>query len=218
MSDRYKMLVFDWDGTIMDSTALIAQCIRHAALACGLPEPTEEEAKSVIGLGVMESIGRLFPGIDQPRAQAFGTHYRAHFLARDHETPLFEGMRELLDSLDGPARVLAVATGKSRRGLDRAIGYSGLGGRFHFTRCADEGFPKPHPDMLERLMQFAGTERSEVLMIGDTTHDLDLARNAGVDSLAVSYGAHPFEVLTSHDARAVVQSVAELREWLSRNA
>ncbi len=218
MTGGYRMLVFDWDGTIMDSTSLIADCIRHAARASGLPEPGETEAKSVIGLGALDSIARLFPGIDAERAQSFGAHYRSHFLARDHESPLYEGMREMLASLDRPERILAVATGKSRRGLDRALGYSGLAGRFHFTRCADEGFPKPHPDMLERLMQFAGVERGEVLMIGDTTHDLDLARNAGVDAVAVAYGAHPFEVLADQRPRAVVKSVAELGEWLTRHA
>lgn len=218
MTHQYRMLVFDWDGTIMDSTALIAQCIRHAALATGLPEPSVMDAKSVIGLGVKESIERLFPGIDRTMAQTFGTHYRTQFLARDHETPLYEGMRELLEQLDQPERILAVATGKSRRGLDRALNHSGLAGRFHFTRCADEGFPKPHPDMLERLMAFSGAARDEVLMIGDTTHDLDLARNAGVHALAVAYGAHAFETLAAADARAVVRSVEELGQWLTRNA
>lgn len=218
MKRGYRMLVFDWDGTIMDSTALIAHCIRLAAVATGLPEPTVADAKSVIGLGVKESIERLFPGIDHALAQTFGTHYRTQFLARDHETPLYEGMRELLDALELPERILAVATGKSRRGLDRALNYSGLAGRFHFTRCADEGFPKPHPDMLERLMAFSGVASDEVLMIGDTTHDLDLARNAGVDALAVSYGAHTFETLAAADPLAVVRNVDELSQWLTLNA
>ncbi|MBL8519629.1 MAG: HAD-IA family hydrolase [Betaproteobacteria bacterium] len=218
MTLRYRMVVFDWDGTVMDSTSLIAQCIQRAAVATGLREPGTREAKAVIGLGVRDSIERLFPGIDSGQANTFGMHYRAHFLAHDHETPLYEGMRELLGALDQRERILAVATGKSRRGLDRALNHSGLAGRFQFTRCADEGFPKPHPDMLERLMDFAGVERGQVLMIGDTTHDLDLARNAGVDAVAVSYGAHPAALLVDQGAKAVVSSVGELGEWLMRNA
>ena len=215
---RYDLIVFDWDGTIMDSTGLIAECIQIAAREMALPVPTMAEAKSIIGLGVHDATRRLFPQLDATQQTQYALAYRSHFVARDHEAPIYEGIRELLASLAAPERFLAVATGKPRAGLERAFGHTGLKSCFHYSRCADEGFAKPHPDMLFRLMEFTSVDPARTLMIGDTTHDLELARNAGVDALAVAYGAHPRHVLTGVPALAIVDSVAELSGWMQTNA
>ena len=215
---RYDLIVFDWDGTIMDSTGLIADCIQLAARDMRLPIPTLEQAKSIIGLGINDSTARLFPQLDAEARTRYASAYRGHFVARDHEAPLYDGIRELLTGLAAPARFLAVATGKPRAGLERAFGHSGLKAHFHYSRCADEGFPKPHPDMLFKLMDVTAVTRHRTLMIGDTTHDLELALNAGVDAVAVTYGAHPRGALASMPALGVVDSVAELSVWMRTNA
>jgi phosphoglycolate phosphatase len=218
MARRFDLVVFDWDGTIMDSTGLIAECIRKAAEAAGLPPPDESAAKAVIGLSVADSVRRLFKHADATAHATFAAYYRAYFMARDHALPLYDGMRELLAELDANGRLLAVATGKSRRGLDRALAHSGLAGRFHATRCADEGFAKPHPDMLYHLMRVTGVEAGRTLMIGDTTHDLELAANAGTLAVGVSYGAHSKGELVAARPLAVADSVAQLRDWLHEHA
>jgi phosphoglycolate phosphatase len=211
---RYDLVVFDWDGTLMDSTGLIARCIQLAAADLGLPVPTEQEAKHIIGLGIHDSMQKLFPGISDADSKQLAMRYRYHYVARDHEAPLYEGVREMLADLQRDETFLAVATGKPRVGLERAFEHTGLKPYFHFTRCADEGFPKPHPDMLLKLMDFTGTEPSRVVMIGDTTHDLLLARNARVDGVAVNYGAHSAHELRALEPCAACSSVAELRQWL----
>jgi phosphoglycolate phosphatase len=215
---RYELIVFDWDGTIMDSTSLIAECIQLAAGDCGLPVPAVSEAKAIIGLGLHESTRRLFPDLPDDERMQFALRYRHHYVPRDHEAPLYAGIDRLLSGLAQPERFLAVATGKPRAGLERAFRYSGLRHHFHFSRCGDEGFPKPHPDMLLWLMDAAQVEPAQVLMIGDTSHDLELARNAGADALAVTYGAHPREQFSRHEPLAVVDNVGELEQWLTRNA
>jgi phosphoglycolate phosphatase len=215
---RYELVIFDWDGTVMDSTGLIAACIRDTCRDMGLAVPGVDEAKWIIGLGLDQSMARIAPGLDAARQREFADRYRRLFLARDHEAPLFEGIPALVAELRGRERRLAVATGKSRRGLERAMAASGLGPHFEATRCADEGFPKPHPDMILRLLEETGVEPSRALMIGDTTHDLELAANAGVDAVAVSYGAHGEELLRARAARHYAASVAELAQWLQRHA
>jgi phosphoglycolate phosphatase len=215
---RYELVIFDWDGTIMDSTGLIAWCIQESCREMGLPVPPVSEAKWVIGLGFIQSVEHVAPGLDRERQMALAESYRRHFVAREHEAPLYEGITELLAALRGRERRLAVATGKARRGLDRALAASGLGPFFEATRCADEGFPKPHPDMILRLLEETGVEPSRAVMIGDTTHDLELAANAGVDAVAVSYGAHGEELLRARPARHCAASVAELALWLQRHA
>ena len=215
---RYELVVFDWDGTIMDSTGLIADCIQLAARDMQLPVPGLEQAKSIIGLGIDDSTGRLFPQLDAAERTQYALTYRKHFVARDHEAPLYEGIRELILSLAEPERFLAVATGKPRAGLERAFGHTGLKPLFHFSRCADEGFPKPHPDMLLKLMDFAAVSPERTLMIGDTTHDLELAHNAGVDAVAVTYGAHPRDALATHAPLDIFDGVSELSAWMRKNA
>jgi phosphoglycolate phosphatase len=213
---RYRLVVFDWDGTIMNSTGLIADSLQRAAADMHLPIPTLADAKHIIGLGIRDSTRMLFPEIadDEEKLIAFAERYRAHYLPRDQELPLYEGIEQVLIDLKHRERFLAVATGKPRRGLERAFDACGLRHHFHYTRCADEGFPKPHPDMLERLMSFCGVAPNETLMIGDTTHDLELAVNAGCDALAVSYGAHDVTKLLASPSRGVVHTVPELATWL----
>lgn len=214
---RYDLVVFDWDGTLMDSTDLIAECIGLAATDLGFPVPTVEVAKEVIGLGLSMSTHRLFPGMSDSARMQFVARYRHHYVPRDHEARLYAGIPTLLSGLSLPERFLAVATGKPRAGLERSFTYSGIKSHFHFSRCADEGFAKPHPDMLLYLMDVAAVSPERTLMIGDTTHDLELALNAGVDAVAVAYGAHSHSRLVSKPARAVVDSVEELSLWLALN-
>ena len=218
MPHRFDLIVFDWDGTIMDSTGLIADCIQLAACEMALPVPSLDTAKSIIGLGINDSVKRLFPQLSPGEQTQYALTYRKHFVARDHEAPLYAGIRELLADLAMPERFLAVATGKPRAGLERAFGHTGIKSHFHYSRCADEGFPKPHPDMLLKLMEFTSVEPERVLMIGDTTHDLELAHNAGVRAVGVTYGAHRREHLEPHNAETVVDSVAELTAWLKNHA
>lgn len=215
---RYELVIFDWDGTIMDSTGLIASCIQATCREMGLAVPDEAAAKWVIGLGIAQSMERVAPGLDASRTREFADRYRGHFLARDHEAPLFGGIPGLLEDLRGRGLRLAVATGKSRRGLGRALASSGLAPFFEATRCADEGFPKPHPDMVLRILDETGVEASRAVLVGDTTHDLELAANAGVDAVAVTYGAHGEALLRERAARHYAGSVEELRLWLAGHA
>jgi len=213
---NYRLLVFDWDGTIIDSATTIAECIRAAAADLGLEVPTKEQASHVIGLGLHDALRHAVPGLPAARTAEFVERYRHHFRAREDEMDLFPGMRELLQSLHG-TKILGIATGKSRRGLDRALEATGLGPCFRASRCADETHPKPHPAMLLELMDELGVPAGQALMIGDTSHDLDMARAAGVDALAVTYGAHAEEGLRSCQPRACVASVPELDRWLMQH-
>jgi len=215
---RYRLLVFDWDGTLADSTEIIAEALRGACADIGLPVPDPQSARFVIGLGLRDALTHVAPTLPPARYPELSEHYRRRFLARDPEIPLFGGVRELLDDLAGAGYLLAVATGKTRVGLDRAMATAGLARRFHATRCADESRPKPHPEMLQYLMELLDVRAESTLMIGDTTHDIELAHGAGADALAVAYGAHPPEGLARLAPRATVHSVTELRAWLTANA
>lgn len=215
---RFRLVVFDWDGTLADSTALIATAIREACTAIGRPTPSLVDARYVIGLGLADALAHVAPGLAADEARELASHYRQRYLGGEAAIPLFDGASALLEDLDRAGFLLGVATGKSRAGLDRAIAAHGLAGRFHATRCADEGFPKPHPDMLLALMDRLGATPGETLMIGDTTHDLDLARNAGASAVAVTYGAHAIEGLASREPLATVHSIGELRRWLDAHA
>ena len=218
MPRRFRAIVFDWDGTLVDSTALIAGALRNACAAIGCPVPSETDARFVIGLGLADALAHVAPGLDAHEQRALLGHYRTHYLDGEAAIPLFDGAYAMLEELDAAGFLLGVATGKTRVGLDRALAAKGLAGRFHATRCADEGFPKPHPDMLRVVMDRLAVQPAETLMIGDTTHDLDLARNAGAHAVAVAYGAHDVEGLRSRSPLALVHSLAELRQWLAANA
>ena len=214
---RFRLLVFDWDGTLADSTAIIAGAIQQACRDLDLPVPGDEAARFVIGLGLSDALRHVAPTLPAAEHPRLSERYREHYLARDPEIPLFAGAREMLDDLDARGFLLAIATGKSRIGLARSLRQQRLEHLFAASRCADEGFPKPHPDMLLALMERCGTTPADTLMIGDTTHDLELAHNAGASAVAVTYGAHGADGLARLAPLATVSSVPELRAWLSAN-
>jgi len=215
---RYGLIVFDWDGTLIDSAGAIAECIREAARDLGLEVPDRERARHVIGLGLQESLQFAVPDLPSHRTREFVEAYRRHFLANEHSMQLFPGIYALLEALRSRGHRLAVATGKSRRGLDRALEASGLHAHFVATRCADETTPKPDPAMLHQLMDELGAAPAEALMIGDTTHDLQMASAARVDAVAVCYGAHAEASLRALRPRACLSTVPELEAWLRQHA
>jgi len=218
MARRFELIVFDWDGTLMDSAGAIVACIQAAARDLGLEPPPEDRARHVIGLGLGEALRHALPELEEARHHELADRYRYHYLAQDHELILFAGAENLVRALAEAGHLLAIATGKSRKGLDRALGHSGLGELFHGTRCADECHSKPHPQMLEELMAEFGVAPEATLMIGDTTHDLLMAKNAGAHGVGVAYGAHPPEVLAAAAPLHLAESIEDLRAWLSRNA
>ena len=213
---KYRLLVFDWDGTIIDSASTIAECIREASRSLGLQVPGDERARHVIGLGLHDAMRIVVPELPASRYPEFVASYRAHFRARKDSMQLFAGMRELLEELCG-RHLLAIATGKSRAGLDRDIDFHGLKALFAASRCADETHPKPHPAMLMELMDELAVPNDAALMIGDTSHDLEMARAADVGALAVSYGAHAEHGLRACGPLGCFSSVGELKAWLAAN-
>nr|WP_274600840.1 HAD-IA family hydrolase [Ectothiorhodospira shaposhnikovii] len=211
------MLVFDWDGTLMDSVARIVTCMQSTIEALGIAPLPEHRLRHVIGLGMREAILQLYPDADEDLFQAFTQAYRERFLFTDDTPmPLFAGVPELLHELRGQGYWCAVATGKSRVGLDRVLDETGLGSHFLTTRCADETLSKPHPQMLLEIMDELGVMPAQTLMIGDSTHDLLMARNAGTDALGVTSGVHSARELQSHAPRSLLEGVAQLPDWLGR--
>lgn len=211
---RFDLVVFDWDGTLFDSTALIVRAIQAACADLGIAVPSDADAAYVIGLGLHEALRHAAPALPPERYPELGRRYRHHYVERQHELALFEGTLALLAALKARRRRLAVATGKSRRGLDEALTHVELRGVFDATRTADETAGKPHPRMLLELMAELDVPPERTLMIGDTTHDLQLAANAGTASVAVAYGAHRHEAFAGHAPLAVVHSPRELHDWL----
>jgi phosphoglycolate phosphatase len=214
---RIEFIVFNLDGTLLDSTGLIALCSQLASHELGLPAPADANVKHIIGLGVDDSSRILLPGLEEATRIELALRYRRHFVAGDHEAPLFPRVRKMLKDLHQRNFVLGVATGKLRSGLERAFTQTGLKPMFDFSRSGDECFSKTHPDMLLKLMAFAGLDKDRVLMIGDTTHDLELAANAGVRSVAVSYRADPECELLRHETVKCFQSVDALHTWLTQH-
>ena len=212
---RYPLIVFDWDGTLFDSAAVITDCIIEAARDMKLKVPDRETASHVIGLGLNDSLRHAVPDLVPDRYPDFLARYRQYFLEREDSLTLFSGVAELLEELKGRGHQLAVATGKPRRGLDKALHSSQLGAVFSASRCGDECHSKPHPAMLLELMDHFSLRAADLLMVGDTSHDLQMAKSAGVDALAVTYGAHPEAALRCHAPRACITSVPELRTWLN---
>jgi phosphoglycolate phosphatase len=215
---KYPLVVFDWDGTLLDSAGAIVRSIQSACADLDLPVPADEQARHVIGLGLADAMRHAVPDLPPERYQAMVERYRHHYLSSDHNLCLFNGVPALLERLRKEGHMLAVATGKSRIGLERALDHSGLRHLFQGSRCADECHSKPHPQMLEELMVEFGATPNETLMIGDTSHDLLMATNAGVGALAVTYGAHPHDHLLEHQPLACLHSVEELDAWLKTNA
>ena len=212
----YQLLIFDWDGTLVDSIGRIVDSMRAASAACGLPQLSETRIKGIIGLGLPEAVASLYPELDDARCiQLFRHHYSEHYLSLESQpSPLFAGVAEALQHFRQAGYQLAVATGKSRQGLDRVLGGRGWEDFFDVTRCADETASKPAPLMLEQIMAHCSVEPARALMVGDSVFDLQMARNAGVDSVAVGYGAQSLDELVRHGPRLAINEFSQLRAWL----
>jgi phosphoglycolate phosphatase len=214
MPKQFDLIVWDWDGTLANSTAMITNALLKAAEQVGLPPLTPQAATNIIGLGLRESIEALYGNIPIEQAQALAKQYTANYYAGESEIPLFEGAAETIKELSKRGFKLAVATGKGRRGLNLALEHCGLGKYFHATRTVDECFSKPHAQMLDELMDQLVAMPERTLMIGDTGYDLQMAQNAGVKSVAVTYGAHSIEQLKQFDSIQQFGSFADLSTWL----
>ena len=217
-SRRFDLIAFDWDGTLFDSTALITRCIQEAVRDVGGAVPSDRDASYVIGMGLMQALAHAAPDVPVERYPELGARYRHHYIAHKHDISLFEGILEMLTELRSHQHWLAVATGKTRQGLDDALHSSELKGMFDSSRTVDETAGKPHPRMLLELMSEFGVDPGRTLMIGDTTHDLQMAANAGCPSVAVSYGAHEPEAFHALQPLFVAHSVRQLHDWLLVNA
>lgn len=215
---RYELVVFDWDGTLMDSADKIVNCFRSAAGDAGLPVPAREAVRRIIGLGLAEALAELFPGAGDAALQRAGGAYRHYFLEGDRTAMrLFPGVVEGLGHLKSQRLALGVATGKARRGLDRLLADTRTGHLFDATRCVDEACSKPHPRMLWDILEHTGTDPSRALMVGDTTFDMQMAAAAGMDALAVDYGAHPPAALHAEAPKACLSSFSEVVQWIRQS-
>lgn len=211
---RFDLIAFDWDGTLFDSTRIIVRCIQQAVVDVGGKMPSDKAAAYVIGLGLMQALAHAAPDVPKEKYPELGARYRHHYIARQNDLSLFEGVLPLLDELKARQHWLAVATGKSRRGLDEVLDTVQLKGMFNGSRTADETASKPHPLMLQELMREFGTDPQRTLMIGDTTHDLQMAVNAGCPAVGVSYGAHEPADFDALKPLFVAHSVGDLHGWL----
>ncbi|MFV1996407.1 MAG: HAD-IA family hydrolase [Acidiferrobacterales bacterium] len=214
MTRRFDLVIFDWDGTLMDSEAKIVRCFQGAAKDAGAPYPGDAAVSNIIGLGLEEAINEIFPKSDASMREAVLEAYRDHFLVHDNTAmPLFTGVAEGLADMANMGYQMAVATGKARRGLNRVLRDSPLKEFFTITRCADETRSKPHPLMLEEIILETGISRQRTIMVGDTVYDLEMAKNAGIDSLAVSYGVHPCDRLAEYTIYQCMHSFGDVRNW-----
>ena len=217
-SRRFDLIAFDWDGTLFDSTRLIVRCIQSACADIGTTVPSDRDASYVIGLGLVDALRHAAPDLAPERYRELGARYRHHYVASQHDVMLFEGTLEMLRALKASNHALAVATGKTRRGLDESLRQADMQSLFDATRTADETAGKPDPLMLHELMRELGCSAARTLMVGDTTHDLQLAANAGCASVAVSFGAHEPEAFVEFAPLFIAHSTDELRRWLEGNA
>jgi phosphoglycolate phosphatase len=211
---QFDLIAFDWDGTLFDSTAIIMRCIQEAVRDVGGSVPSDTDASYVIGMGLMAALAHAAPDVPKDKYPLLGERYKAHYTRHQNDISLFAGVLPMLHTLKSRQHFLAVATGKSRRGLDETLAREELQGLFHASRTADETAGKPHPLMLQELMAEFGVQPERLLMIGDTTHDLQMARNAGCPSVGVSYGAHDDADFAALSPLFVAHSVAELQRWL----
>lgn len=218
MAKQYDLIVWDWDGTLADSTGMITRAIVKAAEQAGLPALTPEAASSIIGLGLRESIETLYPGISDAQARVLATQYNVNYFAGESEILLFDGAAETIKALSRRGFKLAVATGKSRRGLNLALEHTQLRNYFHATRTVDECFSKPHPQMLDELMDDLVVMPERTLMIGDTSYDLQMAKNAGVHAVGVSYGAQSADAWQELNPVQQFDSFGALSAWLLEHA
>jgi len=218
MAVRFQLLVFDWDGTLVDSAQAIVESLQGACIDLGFEPPTDARARHIIGLGLKDALLSSIPHVPEAEHRRIVERYRIHFLARDANMQLFPGVTDGLAALQARGHLLAIATGKSRRGLERALDQVGVRRFFVGSRCADEGYSKPHPGMLQAVMDELVVAPADTLMIGDTTHDLEMAASAGVRALAVTYGAHPKEQLQAVRPHCCVDTPAALFDWLADHA
>ena len=215
---QFDLIAFDWDGTLFDSTAIITRCIQQAVVDVGGTMPSREQASYVIGMALTQALAHAAPDVPPERYPALGERYRHHYTAHHNDISLFEGVLPLLSDLKARHHWVTVATGKSRAGLNQALKAVELLGLFDGSRTADETAGKPHPLMLHELMREFGVEPERTLMIGDTTHDLQMALNAGCASLGVSYGAHEPDAFHALQPLHIAHSVRELHDWLLAKA
>jgi phosphoglycolate phosphatase len=215
---RFDLIAFDWDGTLFDSTQIIVRCIQRAVADVGGTVPSDKAAAYVIGLGLMQALAHAAPDVPESMYPELGRRYRVHYNHHQNDLALFEGVLPLLDELKARQHLLAVATGKSRRGLDEVLRTVELRDVFDGSRTSDETAGKPDPLMLRELMAEFGVDPARTLMIGDTTHDLQMALNAGCPSVGVSYGAHEPEAFHLLEPAFIAHSVPQLHEWLLDNA
>lgn len=211
---KYAAVIFDWDGTVMDSTHSIVSSIQLACEDLNLPKPSDSMAAWVIGLSLESALYRCVPQVTEQQMPDFLDRYKYHYFRSDHESKPFVGIADSLQQMRANKTLLAVATGKSRYGLDRAMGHANLNAMFDSTRTADETAGKPDPKMLYEILEEFNMQPDQVLMVGDTTHDVDMAHNAGVDSLAVTYGAHDPDTLKKSKPTQIVDTVSDLHAWV----
>ncbi len=215
MKNRFELLIFDWDGTLANSIDWIVHCLQHTADAQGLNVPANEQARSIIGLSIHKSIEILFPGIDEETKEQFITRYSQTFFSRQiTEQDLFVGVKQMLQDFKQAGYLLAVATGKGQAGLQKAMQGTGLDDFFHISRCADQTASKPEPVMLNEIIKEMGVAKEKAVMIGDSVHDMQMAINAGIDSIAVSCGADSKEQLQSYNPLLNLQQTIELQAIL----
>ncbi len=218
MPKQFDLIVWDWDGTLADSTGMITNAILKAAEQVGLPALTREAASGIIGLGLRESIHSLYGDIPAEQAQALAAQYNTNYYAGESEILLFSGAAETIVELNRCGFKLAVATGKGRRGLNLALEHTGLGRQFHATRTMDECFSKPHPQMLDELMDDLVVLPERTLMIGDTSYDLHMAKNAGVSAVGVTYGAQSASQWQHLNPIQQFDDFSSLSDWLLSHA
>ncbi len=215
MPATIRLIVFDWDGTLMDSETQIVNSMFGAIRDMQIESRTADECRNIIGLGLKEAIDTLYPGRDEHFNREFVTSYRRHWFSLAKESELFPGARETLLLLREAGFSLAIATGKGRLGLEKALQQTQLESMFSATRCADETRSKPHPQMLEEILEETGVHAGHTLMIGDTEYDMNMAVQAGVHAIAVSYGVHERDRLMAHQPLVCLDTISELVDWLA---
>ncbi len=215
MTQRYQLVIFDWDGTLMDSVGRIVASMRAAATDAGLPVPSEAAVKGIIGLSLHEVYDILFPGAPESYLEQLKLAYRQHYVELNHTpTPMFEGAHETIDFLKSNGYKIAVATGKARHGLQRVWDDIQMNGVFDASRCADECHGKPHPQMVLELLKETGTDPACAIVVGDTSYDMEMAQRAQVDRVAALYGAHHPDLLLPYSPVRQLQKIADLKHWL----
>ncbi len=214
---KYDLIVFDWDGTLMDSTGHIVNCMQQAIKQLSMPPLDDSAISHIIGLALAEAASTLYPDASEKVIQQLASTYKQVWLESSFDPKLFDNAFSLIKQLSEQELFLGVATGKSRRGLNKVLESTALSDFFHATRCADECHSKPHPQMLEELIDYFGVAPKATLMIGDTKYDLQMAHNAGADSLAISHGAHDAKLLQACQPLDIVDNLFQAQQWLNTN-